>query len=108
MAEHRMEPRTQVYAKVIIESRPGYLRNLTDEGCKIVTMNILPSSIGEMLTFQIIPEETSGIGRITAAARLRWKKKDGPYFVNGMQIHHFATAEDKERFTSLVALYGRS
>ena len=54
-----MEPRNQGYAKAIMDSRPGYLRNLTEEGCKIVTVSALPHSNGEILTFQILPDETS-------------------------------------------------
>lgn len=108
MSEHRMEPRNQGYAKVILDSRPGYLRNLTDEGCKIVTVSALPNEVGEYLTFQIIPDETSGLDRITVKAQLRWEKKDGPYYVYGFHIEDFASEDDAEVFHKLVAQYGRS
>lgn len=108
MSEHRMEPRNQGYAKVIMDSLPGYLRNLTDEGCKIVTISALPHSIGESLTFQILPDETSGLDRITVTAELRWEKKDGPYFVYGFQISSYASENDSEIYHKLVTQYGRS
>ena len=108
MSEHRMEPRNQGYAKVILDSRPGYLRNLTDEGCKIVTVSALPGRVGDILTFQIIPEETSGLERITVDGQLRWEKKDGPYFVYGFHIERFASDKDSGIFRKLVAQYDRS
>ncbi len=108
MSEHRMEPRNQGYAKVILDSRPGYLRNLTDEGCKIVTVSALPNTVGEILTFQIIPDETSGLDRITVQGQLRWEKKDGPYFVYGFHIEHFASDGDEKVFHALVSQYDRS
>ncbi|RKX94517.1 MAG: hypothetical protein DRZ90_11805 [Spirochaetes bacterium] len=108
MPEHRMEPRNQGYAKVIMDSRPGYLRNLTEEGCKIVTVSALPYSIGEILTFQILPDETSGLDRITVTAELRWEKKDGPYFVYGFLISKFASENDREIYFKLVTQYSRA
>ena len=100
-----MEPRNQGYAKAILDSMPGYLRNLTEEGCKIVTVTALPHSIGEILTFQILPDETSGLDRITVTAELRWEKKDGPYFVYGFLISRFASDKDMKNYSHLVALY---
>lgn len=108
MPEHRMEPRNQGYAKTIMNSRPGYLRNLTDEGCKIVTVSALPHRLGEVLTFQILPDETSGLERITVTAELRWEKKDGPYFVYGFLIMNFASDNDMRIYSELVAQYSRS
>jgi hypothetical protein len=103
-----MEPRNQGYAKVILDSRPGYLRNLTDEGCKIVTISALPYTKGEKLTFQILPDETSGLKRVTVTAELRWEKKDGPYFVYGFLIMSYASEQDAETYRKLVSQYGRS
>lgn len=108
MSEHRMEPRNQGYAKVIMDSRPGYLRNLTEEGCKIVTVSALPHQVGETLTFQIIPDETSGLDRMTVTAQLRWEKKDGPYFVYGFRIDTYASDQDMLLYRMLVSQYGRS
>ena len=91
-----------------MDSRPGYLRNLTEEGCKIVMISALPREVGEMLTFQVIPDETSGVERLTIDAELRWKKKDGPYFVYGFRIESFASEEDGEAYRELVGQYARS
>jgi len=103
-----MEPRNQGYAKAIMDSRPGYLRNLTEEGCKIVTVSALPHSNGEILTFQILPDETSGLDRITVTAELRWEKKDGPYFVYGFLITGFASDNDRDIYFKLVTQYSRA
>ena len=108
MAEHRNEPRSQGYAKVFIEEKPGYLRNLTEDGCKIVTFMALPTRVGESPTFLIIPDETAGIKRITLEAELRWGKPDGDYFVYGFHILSFASDEDRDNYLSLVSLHGRS
>ena len=108
MSEHRMEPRNQGYAKVIMNTRPGYLRNLTDDGCKIVMVSALPHGIGEQLTFQIIPDETSDLLRVTFDGELRWEKKDGPYFLYGFRIVNFASDVDAESYHKLVVQYGRS
>jgi len=91
-----------------MDSRPGYLRNLTEEGCKIVTVSALPYSIGEILTFQILPDETSGLDRMTVTAELRWEKKDGPYFVYGFLISNFASENDREIYFKLVTQYNRA
>jgi hypothetical protein len=103
-----MEPRSQGYAKTIMDSRPGYLRNLTEEGCKIVCVSALPHSIGDTITFQILPDETSGLKRITVTAELRWAKNDGPYFIYGFLIAGFASDEDRENYSELVTQYSRS
>ena len=108
MSEHRMEPRNQGYAKTIMDSRPGYLRNLTEDGCKIVTVSALPHRVGEIITFQIIPDETSGLDRITITAELRWEKNDGPYFVYGFLIKGFASDLDRDIYFMLVTQYGRA
>ena len=108
MPEHRMEARNQGYAKAILNGRPGYLRNLTLEGCKIVTVGALPHSIEEKITFQILPEETDGPDRITLTAQLRWEKKDGPYFVYGFLILGFANPQDESAYKNLVEIYDRS
>lgn len=108
MPEHRMEARNQGYAKVIINSRPGYMRNLTEDGCKIVAISALPNRVGEVLTFQILPDETSGLSRITVTAQLRWEKKDGPYFIYGFHIRSAASEDDRKKYQELVAQYGRS
>jgi len=91
-----------------MDSRPGYLRNLTEEGCKIVTVSALPYSIGEVLTFQILPDETSGLDRMTVTAELRWEKKDGPYFVYGFLISNFASENDRKIYFKLVTQYNRA
>ena len=103
-----MEARNQGYAKVMLDSRPGYLRNLTDEGCKIVMISALPHDEGERIPFQIIPDETSGLGRVSVDAELRWKKKDGPYFVYGFRIEEFGSEREAEAYHKLVTQYGRS
>ena len=108
MSEHRTEPRNQGYAKVVMDSRPGYLRNLTDEGCKIVTVSALPHKIGEILTFQILPDETSGLDRITVTAELRWENMDRQYFIYGFHIVNYSTENDSEIYHKLVTQYARS
>ena len=108
MSEDRREPRNQGYAKVIMDSRPGYLRNLTDDGCKIAMVSALPHAIGEQLAFQIIPDETSGLLRLTLDGTLCWEKKEALYFLYGFRIVSFASDAEAESYHKLVAQYGRS
>ncbi|RKX91418.1 MAG: hypothetical protein DRZ90_15075, partial [Spirochaetes bacterium] len=68
----------------------------------------LPYSIGEVLTFQILPDETSGLDRMTVTAELRWEKKDGPYFVYGFLISNFASENDRKIYFKLVTQYSRA
>ena len=108
MSEHRTEPRNQGYAKVMLDSHPGYLRNLTDEGCKIVTVSALPHKVGEILTFQILPDETSGLDRITVTGELRWENMDGQYYIYGFHIVNYSTESDSKIYHKLVTQYARS
>ena len=107
MSEHRIEARHQGYAKVVFELHPGYLRNLTEEGCKIVMTSALPREVGEQLTIDIIPDETSGLSTVNVSGELRWVKNDAPYFIYGLHILAFGSDADAESYHKLVAQYGR-
>ena len=108
MSEHRMEARHQGYAKVVFDSHPGYLRNLTKDGCKILMTSELPKAVGEELTISIIPDETSGLDPLSVTGELRWIQDDGPYFLYGLLIVSFGSDSEAETYHKLVAQYGRT
>lgn len=105
MPENRSEHRSEGYAKVVVGKNPGYIRNLTAEGCKIVTFSELDVEDGAPVTVEVIPEETSEIDRISVEAEKRWHRRDESYHVYGFRIASFASPADKEKYTSLVEIY---
>ncbi len=107
MAENRTEYRQPGYAKVLLNNTPGYLRNLTETGFKIITLTPLEYKEGEIVPVQILPDETSGLGRITLKAELRWKKDEKSSFEYGFKISDFNAPGNKSIYFKLVELYGR-
>jgi len=107
MAEHRNEPRNLGYAKVILNNFPAYLRNLTFDGCKIVSIESLPCNSGDTAVLQIIPEENTGIKSIDISAELRWSREEAPYYTYGFKLIGFNSPEDETNYNKLVAIYDR-
>lgn len=108
MPENRNEIRSQGYAKIIAGTHPGYLRNLTENGCKVVTMASLPWKTGELFELRIVPDETSGLDTMHVQAEIRWEYQDDICFVYGMRIASFASEYDKHTYHRLAGLYSRS
>ena len=67
----------------------------------------LPREVGEQLTIDIIPDETSGLSTVNVSGELRWVKNDAPYFIYGLHILAFGSDADAESYHKLVAQYGR-
>ncbi|PIE04530.1 MAG: hypothetical protein CSA76_03735 [Spirochaetales bacterium] len=108
MAEQRTEYRKLGYAKVLLNNLPGYLRNLTGEGCKVVTFSPLPQKQNETVSMKILPDETSGLDPVSLTAELCWELTEGPYYEYGFHIASFDTPPGREIYRKLVGLYGRS
>jgi len=107
MAEHRNEPRNLGYAKVVLNNFPAYLRNLTFDGCKIVSLEPLPCNYGETAVLQIIPEENTGIKTIVITAELRWSREESRYYTYGFKLIRFNSSDDETNYNKLVAIYDR-
>ncbi len=105
MAENRSETRNSGYAKVIVDAMPGYLRNLTESGCKILTMSALKCTVNDTVPLQILPDETSGLGRITLTARLCWEKQEETGFLYGFSITAFSAPGNAAVYKKLVSLH---
>ncbi|MCG8452562.1 MAG: PilZ domain-containing protein [Spirochaetales bacterium] len=108
MPELRTESRSPGYAKVLVGEIPGQLRDLTPQGCKIVTLSPISPSIGTPIELLIIPDPTSQIPSFTAQGELRWIRNDEIHHNYGFQLTGFSSPKEKEHYHRLVAQYSRS
>ncbi len=101
--EQRRSPRSKAYAKVLLErgSIPGYLRDLSMEGCQLALLKTLPLRKGDSLAVTILPGEQIGVSPFSVTIRTVWTRSDPVYFLIGAQIE---PPPEKEGAGSLKAL----
>ena len=105
MKENRTVFRKHCYSKALIENIPGYLRDITEEGFKITTLNPLRMKPNEIIRITLIPEESLQLETINITAELRWEKTTSVYFYYGFHLNSFKDSEAEKRYKKLMALY---
>ncbi len=105
--EQRKNPRNKTYAKVLIEdsSTPGYLRDLSRDGCQLALTRPLPVQKGDSLTLSVLPAEEMGIPRFSLTVEIVWTRNDPVYFLVGAVVDSVNDAESEERLGELFKYY---
>ena len=99
--------REKCYAKAIFEdgNLPGYVRDISIKGCRIDVIDDLEFEPGEKKKITIIPEHSIGIGNVRGTFEMRWKRKEGMYYLTGSQIISVRDAESKKNYKALLQYY---
>ncbi len=105
--EQRKSPRNKTYAKVLLEasSTPGYLRDLSRDGCQLALTRNLPVQKGDSLKVSVLPAEEMGISRFSVTVEIMWTRSDPVYFLVGAIIAPLTDEESEERLEELFKYY---
>ena len=105
MSDNRNLLRVHCYSKAITDNKPGYLRDMTEKGCKITTLVPLSVKKNQTITILLVPEDTLKIGDISIEAELRWESVKSVYYFYGFLLKSFCDKESEGRYKKLMALY---
>lgn len=105
--EQRKSSRNKTYAKVLLQdsSTPGYLRDLSRDGCQLALVRPLSVQKGDSLTFSVLPAEEMGIPRFLLTVEIVWARNDPVYFLLGGVIESLNDTESEERLRKLFKYY---
>ncbi len=105
--EQRRNPRSKAYAKVLLEggSTPGYLRDLSMDGCQLALLKALPLREGDSLAVTILPDEQIGVSPFSVIIRTVWTRSDPVYFLIGARIESLPEEEQTGSLKALIDYY---
>lgn len=105
--EQRKSPRNKTYAKVLLEGSgtPGYLRDLSRDGCQLALIKPLSVQKGDSLTVLVLPAEEIGIPRFSVTVEIMWTRNNPVYFLVGAVIAPVTDTESEERLEELFKYY---
>ena len=80
-SEQRRHKRTHGYAKVVFrkDAVPGYIRDLSESGCKLDFLRPIAVSKGDLVEVEVIPEQEMGIAPFKLCVKTQWVSA-GPVF----------------------------
>ena len=105
--EKRKELRNKTYAKVLLKKNntPGYLRDLSIDGCRISFLKPFPAKKGDAFILTIIPGDEIGIHHFTVFLEVCWLRSDSIFFTVGGRVSPLPGKENQERFKKLYDYY---
>ncbi len=103
--EQRNDVRLKTHAKILIKGWevPGYLRDLSQEGCQISLTRPLELKREEALAVSVLPDPEAGIEAFNFFMQVLWMRADPVFFNLGGPLSPFP-GEQNER--GLRRLYG--
>ena len=104
--EQRHDERATTHARAVLPGTqtPGYLRDLSASGCKVVFMDPVPVKEGQTVTVQIIPVDEPTIGPFQILLDVRWMRNDPLWHMMGGKIRG-VSEQDTASLKSLVRCY---
>jgi hypothetical protein len=89
--EQRNRVRLKTHAKVLIKGWevPGYLRDLSQEGCQISLTRPLELKREEALAVAVLPDPEAGIASFNFFVQVLWTRADPVFFNLGGPISPF-------------------
>lgn len=99
--------REKAYAKVIFkaENLPGYVRDISNMGCRIDLLKAVSWEIGEKKKIVIVPEEDVGFSPVHGTVEVRWLKEGEIYYSVGVQFISVQDEVSKENYKSLLKYF---
>lgn len=105
-SEQRKNPRVAGYAKAVFTQSmtPGYIRDISAEGCQVAFMQPLPLTSGDEVTIRVIAVHDPSVAPFALTLRVRWVKNDQPWFLVGGETRA-PTDADARSMEALVMYY---
>lgn len=101
MSNDRIQNRYSSYAKILMDGLPGYMRDISSDGFKYVTILPMTVQTGEVKQITVIPQDTS-FSSFQLEGEIRWIKKDNEGFqVCGIRIKSFISDQCRSTYVKL-------
>ncbi len=101
MTNNRSSSRFYSYAKVLMDGVPGYMRDISDDGFKYVTIIPMTAAQNETKTITVLPENEE-IGQFSLTGQIRWIRTDAEGFrICGIQILSFDTPDGEKTYRTM-------
>ncbi len=101
MSHERVNDRYSSYAKVLMNGIPGYMRDISSDGFKYVTILPVSAPTGTVEQITVIPRDGS-VKSFRLEGEVRWQKTDDEGFqVCGIRIIGFDSAEGKQIYKDI-------
>lgn len=99
--------RETCYAKALIleNNLPGYVRDISQTGCRIDLINSVDWEPGDNIKVAIIPDPSLEIGSFRGTLEIRWVKKSEIYYLVGAQIISVKDEESRKNYKRLLHYY---
>ncbi|RKX75861.1 MAG: hypothetical protein DRP87_13540 [Spirochaetes bacterium] len=103
----RTDFRKKCYAKLLFkdDSIPGYLRDISKQGCRVEILESPPWQPGERKKFVILPEKEIDISPVHGTLEIRWIKKEDFYWTLGSKILSLKDRESLNNYRALLSYY---
>ena len=105
--EQRSGARLKTHAKILVKGWeiPGYLRDLSQEGCQISLTRPLQLKREEALAVAVLPDPEAGITPFNFFVQVLWTRADPVFFNLGGPIAPFPGEEHERGLRRLYAFY---
>ncbi len=105
-SEQRRNPRVAGYAKAVFTQSmtPGYIRDISADGCQVAFMQPLPVASGDEVTIRVIAVHDPSVAPFALTLRVRWVKNDQPWSLVGGETNAPTEADARSR-DALVTYY---
>jgi hypothetical protein len=105
--EQRNTERLKTHAKILIKGWevPGYIRDLSQEGCKISLTRPLDLKRGEALAVAVLADPETGVTPFHFFMQVLWTQADPVFFNLGGPISPFPGKENELGLRRLYEFY---
>jgi hypothetical protein len=105
--EQRNLVRLKTHAKILIKGWevPGYLRDLSREGCQISLTRPLELKREQALAVSVLPDAEVGIASFNFFMQVLWTRTDPVFFSLGGPISPFPGQQHEQSLRRLVDFY---
>jgi hypothetical protein len=106
-SEQRRHKRTHGYAKVVFrrDAVPGYIRDLSESGCKVDLLRPITVSRGDLVELEVIPEQEMGIAQFKLCIKVQWVSAGSVFFSIGGRREPSLNMETEGLFQKLADYY---
>lgn len=107
MDEKTRASREKAYAKVIFkeENLPGYVRDISKQGCRIDLLKPVDWESGERKKLVIVPEEHVGFSPVHGTVEIRWIKRGELFHSLGVKFVSVADEDSKKNYLFLLRFF---
>lgn len=107
MSDENRSIREKCYAKVVFHDGniPGYVRDISESGCRIDILEKTPWDRGELKKFSLFPEHMLHIGPIHGTLEIRWTRSEKFFLLMGTKIKSVKDETSKKNYNLLLDYY---